>query len=318
MSMQFMKNWVYKIKWALSLNSGNIGKIFKDLFSLLGFIATICTFEAQLLGTYKLTEVVKDLAAIWSLVVIMVLLVLKNRNPLSYEYTIKNSDIKVCLKVGDVLDSDSSIVIPTCTTFDTITQDEFISKDSIQGQFQEKVLKNDIKNLDLSLQGNLDENGYKGITVENKNVGKKQRYLIGTVSKVTYYNKHYYFLAIANVNNNGKVTDGCFDNITCALEGFWNFMAEHGHTENVAIPVIGTGKAGINGISREEIIKIIILSFLAFNQDKKITERLEIYIHPSDLIKKNINLKELGEYLYFKCKYSNMERNREHSGRPLS
>lgn len=95
-------------------------------------------------------------------------------------------------------------------------------------------------------------------------------------------------------------------------------MAEHGHTENVAIPVIGTGKAGINGISRDSIIKTIILSFLAFNQDKKLTEKLEIYIHPRDLITKNINLKELGEYLNYKCKYSNMERNKEHNGHPLS
>lgn len=318
MSMQFMKNWVYKIIWAFAPNSENIIKIVKDCLSLLGFIATVCTFETQFFGTQWLTDVVKRFSIVNSLVVLLFAFLLKNKNPLSYEYIIKDTDIKICLKVGDILGSGSSIVIPTCTTFDTIMEDEFISKDSIQGQFQTRIFKNDIHLLDLSLRTNLDDNGYKWITVDNKNVGKKHRYLIGTVSKFTYNNKHYYFLAVANVNNNGKVIDGSFDNITCALEGFWNFMAEHGHTENVAIPIIGTGKAGINGISREEIIKIIILSFLAFNQDKKITERLEIYIHPSDLIKKNINLKELGEYLYFKCKYSNMERNREHSGRPLS
>lgn len=315
---RFMRNWGYKLRWMLLPDRKNIISSCYDYFNCIGIIATFCTFEIAIFQTYYFSNFIKNYIGVYVWISLFIACLCKNHNPLSYEFKVNDTDIKICLRVEDILDSNSAIVIPTCSTFDTLTEDEFISKGSIQGQFQSRILKNDIQTLNLAIKKDLDKNGYKYIIDKDKSTGKRERYSIGAVSKFTHGNKHYYFLAIADVNSCGKVINGKFDNITLALEGFWNYMSMYGHTENIAIPLIGTGKAGIQGITREQVIKTEIVSFLAFNQDKKVTERLEIYIHPEDLIKKDIDLKEISIFLCYKCKYSTKNNNEKPVGHPLS
>ena len=59
-----------------------------------------------------------------------------------------------------------------------------------------------------------------------------------------------------------------------------------GNLEDVAIPLIGTGRAGIRNVTREKVVKEIINSFMESSKQRKVTENLIICVHPFDLGKK--------------------------------
>ena len=52
-----------------------------------------------------------------------------------------------------------------------------------------------------------------------------------------------------------------FSTLQCALESFWNEVNERGNLENIAFPIIGSGKGGLKA-SREDIVKEIVFSFI--------------------------------------------------------
>ena len=51
------------------------------------------------------------------------------------------------------------------------------------------------------------------------------------------------------------------------------------------------------------MIKEIIFSFVACARERKITEKLIICIHPTDLANKDLQLSTLDEYLRYMCQY---------------
>lgn len=237
-----------------------------------------------------------------------------NRIRLKYEYTLRATDINITLKITDVLSNVGAVVIPTNTTFDTLMEDEFISVNSVQGQFQKKFFDNNLHTLD-----DLIEKGLEGIAYEviERKGSKQKRYPLGTVSKVTFNGKHFYFVAVADINEFGKPINTSFQNIQIALEGVWNQLELKGHIENISVPLLGTGKAGIKEATREKVIKETIFSFVVASKEKKITEKLIICVHPLDLEQKDLNITELAEYLKYMCKYRYVDDNTRTEGTAL-
>lgn len=223
-----------------------------------------------------------------------------NRAKLHYEYFLEESDVKIALDVTDVFDYHEAVVIPTNTTFDTLMEDEFISINSVQGQFQKRYFDENLHTLDDLVEKGLSDIEYEEI---DRKQSKYKRYPIGTVSNVTFHGTHYYFVAIVDINEYGKPINTSFQNIKKALEGIWNYLENKGHIENLAIPLLGTGKAGIKDATREKVIKEIILSFVATARERKITEKMIICIHPFDLEHKDLKLYEIDKYLRYMCKY---------------
>ena len=294
-----MKNWGYKIKYILLNTLKRWVKIISDILVILGTVLTI----AEIIHHMFQSDIVYEWMHSYTLVLIILCVLIsffKNKVALEYEYFLKGSDVKIRLQVADVLNCEAAIVIPTNTTFDTIMEDEFISINSVQGQFQIKYFENNLRTLDSLLEEGLKDIPYEKI---NKKIGKCRKYPIGTVSKITYDKKHFYFVAIADINEYGKTINTKFENIQKALDGVWSQLECKGHVENLAMPLIGTGKAGIKDAKRERVIKEIIFSFVASAQERKITEELQICIHPSDLEQKDIRLLELNDYLQYMCKY---------------
>lgn len=121
------------------------------------------------------------------------------------------------------------------------------------------------------------------------------QYPIGTVARISYGRKRAYFLAEADINEEGIPINTDASNIVLALVSLWDYLIEHGNQEYYSIPLLGTGRAGVGNLSREDIIKEIVLSFIMASKDKKITENLIICIHPCDFEK--IDWDEVCEYL---------------------
>lgn len=241
--------------------------------------------------------------------------IIKNRPKLQRKFTIKNRDINITIVVGDIFKQDGAKVIPTNTTFDTCKDDEFISIRSIQGQFQEKYFKNNLGTLDSMIKESLRESKISEILNDGRKT-KVERYECGTVSKITCMNERYYLLALADVNKNGT-PQAKYENILIALQGLWDFLAENRHIENLVVPIIGTGRAGIAEATRMKVIKDTILSFVAVSSEVKITNNLVLCIHPNDLKGNKIDIDEIFEYVEYTSKYKYEQVDKKISGKPL-
>lgn len=293
------KNWGCKVKYILKNTFKKIPQILRTILSCMGILMTIAEcvhwmFKSEIVYEWLHTYVI--------LILIICILIgfVVNQTKLHYEYFLGKSDVKITLDVTDVLTYHEAVVIPTNTTFDTLMEDEFISVNSVQGQFQKRYFDGNLHTLDDLIEKGLDNIEYEKI---DRKRSKCKRYPIGTVSKVTLNGTHYYFVAIADINEYGKPINASFQNIQMALEGIWSQLENKGHMENLAIPLLGTGKAGIKDATREKVIKEIIFSFVASARERKITEKMIICIHPIDLEYKDLKLSELDEYLQYMCKY---------------
>ena len=244
-----------------------------------------------------------------------ILCVVLNWKPLYFTCFLENADTKVTLLVGDILRQKGAFVIPTNTTFDTLMDDEFISVHSVQGQYQEKYYCHNTSALNREIAQALDNVPF--IMVEDGRATNTKRYEIGTTCKISTGLQHAYFLAVADINKHGKPENVTFENITTALVSFWQKLNEIGHLENIVIPIIGTGRAGIKNASRDKIIREIIFSFVVAAREMKVTENLVICVHPKDFAQKNLHWDELCEYLRYTCKYQ-YEENNTREGKPES
>lgn len=310
MLMKYMRGLVCKIRYVLKFSVKRFVQMLGTIMALFGVILTIAEcvqwmFESDIVYVWMHDYVV------YILLGCIFIAFLKNKIQLSCEYFLKGTDVKINLKVCDVLSENAAIVIPTNTTFDTKMDDEFISVSSVQGQFQKKYFDNNLSTLDSLLEKGLEGYSYEKI---DRIHSKDKKYPLGTVSKVTYNGKHYYFVAVADINEYGKTVNTKFENIQLALEGLWSQLESRGHVENLALPLLGTGRAGIKDASRKRVVQEIIFSFVASSKQRKITEKLLICVHPLDLEHKDLALAELNEYLRYMCEYRYVDESRNIEG----
>lgn len=242
--------------------------------------------------------------------------ILINIPKLVHEVEVADTDIKIELVVSNLLSLKGDKVIATNSTFDTTNNDNFISLESVQGQFFKKYYK-DITHLDSDLTKSL--SAETPIQVLNRSESKNNQYQIGTVAKITHpiskpvWNPwanesdfRSYWLALADVNEFGKPTSS-LENLQESLIALWEYIATKGHLENLVIPILGSGRTGINE-KRDRLLQEIVFSFVAFASEKKVsgnklTEKLTIAIHPSDLLAHKINFNELVGFIEYTCKY---------------
>jgi len=228
----------------------------------------------------------------------LLLAVIYNIPKLTHEVEIADTDIKIELIVANYLNLPGDKVIATNSTYDTTFENNFISPKSIQGQFFKKFYKN-LSHLDNDLEKSLENE--TPILVLDRTKSKTKQFNIGTVAKVQNEEFMSYWLAMADVNEFGKPNSN-FENLQISLIRLWEFIATKGHLENLVIPILGSGRTGINE-KRERILQEIIFSFVAFATEKKLTEKLTIAIHPKDILKHNMNFYELCTFLEHTCKH---------------
>jgi hypothetical protein len=275
-------------------------KMAEKFFSVWGVICAIYEIEDVAVST----TIVKDILRNYFLIILigsMIYAFVSTKKTLNYTATIKDTGIKVSLSIGSLfLAKTNSFVISTNTTFDTKMDNEFISRTSVQGQFQLKYFKNNLQSLDRLLAEGLE--GVLSVHI-NRKTSKCEQYPVGTVSKVNYKKKHYYFTAIADVNEEGQTVNTSIENVKKCMLGTWESISQKGHIEDLAIPVIGTGRAGIPNLSIEKAIMEMIYSIVDYSRSKKISNHFYIRIHPSDIKKNNIDMDKLNDFLQCMCNY---------------
>ena len=110
-------------------------------------------------------------------------------------------------------------------------------------------------------------------------------------------------MAINDVNQYGKPENQEYANVDVALKGLMDFIYKFGHYDNLAMPLIGTGKAAIRTATMERDFEDTLDEFV--DSENKISRKLIICINPQDYLEERFDLKKLKRYVDYKCEFKN-------------
>ncbi|MEY9842755.1 macro domain-containing protein [Streptacidiphilus sp. EB103A] len=208
----------------------------------------------------------------------------------------RRPDVTVEIKVGDLFDEPSHLVIGFNDVFDTDYSDNVvISHSSIQGQFQDRIYYGDIDRLNSHLRSALALFDVEATERRSeKRRGNLDRYPIGTIAVLGDADRRYFCVAYSKMQNNLTVRSN-IDRLWSSLGRIWEAVYVHGQRASVAIPIIGSEMARVNHLDREVILRMILLSFMARSRQDLICKKLTIVIHPNDA--HQVNMLEIEAFL---------------------
>lgn len=231
--------------------------------------------------------------AILPLFLFAVLYVVVTRRPITkVAYKLPNKDYLIEVRIGDLFDGNSDVVVSSNTTFDTDMAGGLISTDSVQGQVATRFFGSNTAEIDHQLDAELASVPF----VERQHApGKRREYPIGTVARVRSHGRTFYFVAMARLNDSGTASTSLRD-VEDALSTLWNYIIEFGELKNLSIPLVGTGR-GRTGFPRKKMVERIAQSFADGSKDTIFSNRLSIVVRPEDAENFGVNLYEIRDYL---------------------
>ena len=204
--------------------------------------------------------------------------------------------------MADILNVAGAIVVGTNTTFDTSISKRIISRDSLQGQFTNKYYDAE-EHLDSDLAMSLRHE--ESTPIEGDRKGKRHKYANGTVAKLEPRGRVAYWVAISDMNEH-YVASSSREQVLEALGELWQYISERGDLGELAIPILGTGRARIKHTRREDMIREIISSFIAASSEHRFCDKLTIVIAERDYREQKMDLRQLGRYLEHCCRYTHL------------
>jgi hypothetical protein len=225
-----------------------------------------------------------------------IIALIKNRPRRSFSNRLSSPDVEIEVKIGDLFDEKSHLVIGFNDVFDTEIGD-IIKSSSIQGQFLSKIYQNDCNKLDYEINQELKIHDSQCKYESNKTQGKTWRYPIGTTITLGSEKRRYFLVAYGYMSNN-LVIQSNPSNILKSLNELWDEVRNKCHGYPVAIPLIGTDISR-SGLSRMQSIKLIITSFILASKKEYITKKLIVTIYPEDL--ESIDFYLIEEFLSSVC-----------------
>jgi len=286
-----MKYWWESVRttayWRYALFSGEaIAKFFSALGVLYLLINLADTFKIYEKGQYSNYGIL-------ILIALAIIFVIFTRRPVSrVSYKVPKKDYTFEVKISDLFKESGEIIISSNTTFDTDMSSGLISTNSLQGQFATQFFNGQTIEIDRQIEESLASENY--IEVDGK-PGKRKKYPLGTVARVSAHGKNFYFLAMSDINSEGTA----FSNVRMldeALEGLWSNMARKGELGDVIMPLMGTGRGRV-AIPRKKIIERIAQSFADASQEQVFSNKLSIIVRPEDASKFSLNLFQVRDYL---------------------
>jgi hypothetical protein len=264
----------------------NLKNIFIDIVSWLGiFWLFVEIFSYSTNGN---TDAIFKNVYLFSTVFVLICIssFAKNRPRTSFKYNLRNKDNYIEVKVGDAFKNSGALVIPVNNEFDMSLGGNVERSNSIQNQVIQKFYAGKVDHLKSDISAK---------------VTAGQKYEIGKTIEVEQNGKKFYMTVNSIKKENDRVVSE-IDDFIQALSGLWQYVSlESGRNVNLTIPLINTQHGRNSSLTREGVIKEIITSYIESSKNFNICENLIISIHPTDLIKSNIDLDEINDFLKFSC-----------------
>jgi hypothetical protein len=196
--------------------------------------------------------------------------------PIVETYSSPNTQIR--LIKADLFDQPGHLVIGMSDTFDTRIPD-IIAKNSIQGQFLDRIFDGNIAELDQQLKAALSHLRPVG-HIEKE--GNKDKYEVGTVAVLKEHARRFFCVAYTEMNGNNEAR-GTVDGIWRSLDRLWQEVRAKANGGSVFIPVIGGGQSRLSQIlPAQDSIRFMILSFMFASRHEKVCDELVIVVQPKD------------------------------------
>lgn len=216
------------------------------------------------------------------------------RPPVSISRSLPPTNVKIEVRVGDVLDQRGNVIIGAADTFDTDFADDIISPASVQGQLLTKTFAGDRVELDRQIEATVGAGEHDAA----KTFGKRGRHPIGTVAVVRAGESRFFLPAFSHMSATlpAHVTSSA-DDLQVALARTWQKVNQAGQAEPVHVPVIGSNLGRI-GLTKTLLIQMIVLSFIAATL-RGGPRHLTVWIREQD--RREIDLIEIDDWLRGVC-----------------
>ncbi|MGC5011987.1 macro domain-containing protein [Streptosporangium sp. DT93] len=258
-----------------------------------GLISAIVQFAGQVFGlrfAYPglMTGVSLAICIIWAFVRSY------PRSRAMREFT--HPDLTIVIRIGDIFNEEADLVVGFSDTFDTDTTDNYIiNESSLQGQLLRQTYGEDRCRLDRELDKAL--SGVEPLETETRATklkGKLRRYPIGTIAVIGSPQQKIYCVAYSRLNNE-LTAQSSMNDLWVSFGQLWKVIGQRGQLSKVAIPVMGAELARVHSLDRENLLKVIILSFIAHSRTQPICRKLTVVIRPEDAEK--VDLLEMQAFL---------------------
>lgn len=194
------------------------------------------------------------------------------------------------IKSGNIFESPELKVINFNEYFDTQVDDKIIAKNSLNGQFIQRILNNNTEKLDKEIEIQLKEKIVE--KNDSRKLGKKKKYNLGEI--VVY--EEYLLTSLTKFTEDNRATISLKEYLEF-LMNFWDNLDKIYSGRSVAITLFGSSSltrfADAYEISDQDLIEIIIWTFkiskIKFKYPSKITMLL------SDNLINKINLYKIKE-----------------------
>jgi hypothetical protein len=258
------------------------------LFSRQGIQSALAIFGAiylfvQALDFFKIynEDEYSSWAFLFVLAISILISIITRRPTSSISVDLPNLDSCVEVRIGNIFDAEGAIMISTNTNFESDVAGGKIAPTSLQGQFTGRYYTGNQNELIEVLSKNLE--------------GKKAPFPIGTTVPVTTHGKTFYFTAMANLNDSGNAYTTPQE-LGEALKGLWAYVKNTGELQQLAIPLVGTGRGRVK-LTRQKVVRLIVESFVEASKNGPITDHLVIAIRPEDASRFKVNLYDVKDHL---------------------
>lgn len=222
-------------------------------------------------------------------------------------FKIPNRDSSIILQIENSLKIEKSCcIIPINNTFIVNPNGHLNNSSSVLSQFVQEFYDTKYSNLQNEINIELKKSKYKDFKEPNNT------YKIGTVIPIKAKNRNFYLLVNSILNKGGR-SETNEEMLETSLNELWIYLSLNAGKENFVIPILGTGRGRII-LTRLEVIKEIVLSFLASCSDRNFTDSLTICINPDDIVTHNLNIEEIVDWIKAKVEYSDFDRNTKTKG----
>jgi len=255
-----------------------IGKFFLIAF---GTIWLLIEFPSSVNSDLEIyVESLGNYVLVFSIILSLIYGVIRVFPKMSVKKEFKASNTSIEIKVSDIFNEKTHIAIGSSDYFDT--NYDINSNLSLKSQVINKCFNSDVKYVDELIQISLTKQNLTGIEDENRIEGKKVKYPPGTTVILPHDSRKIFVVIISKLIYEGsrKHTSSNPQLLNNALNKLWETVKTEGRMKPLTIPVFGSGLASIN-LSFLLLTQLIVLSFVTYSKNTRITDKLTINIHES-------------------------------------
>jgi hypothetical protein len=192
----------------------------------------------------------------------------------SYKFKFKRTGIEIEIKVGDLFDETSNIIIGIDNYLPTKSKQ--LGGNSVRSQLTRKLYNGDGGLLNKAIISSL---GNSNVELVNEKEGSFKTN-IRSVAVLEAVNQKIFFM-INQENKPDKIVPIHEEVLWSTYCNLWDVVKQKGYNKPLAVPLIGSGY-GRAPISRPILIQLMLFSFAIANREFPITKKLTVVIHESE------------------------------------